>query len=58
MSTYSMVALIILATVSLAGLILKLLLRKQRHNLEGFHGFTKYKEKEVISGEEDSFQSF
>lgn len=58
MSIYSIVGLIIFSVIVLTGLILKLILRRKRNDLEGFHGYTINKENVISSGDDnDGFRT-
>ena len=46
MSQFSMVGMILLAVVTVAGVIVKLLLMKYRNEIDGFHGFIETEDEE------------
>jgi len=55
---YSIIALIVLIISLIAGTILKIVLKKRRESLGGFHGFVHEEEKELEQKEEEALDDW
>ena len=56
-SQFSLVGIILFVVVVIAGTILKLVLRKKRKELEGFHGYMEKENHEQDEGITDDWES-
>jgi uncharacterized protein YxeA len=56
MSLFSIIGVVILAVVVVSGTILKLLIRKKREELDGFHGYIKEESDDVEENISDDWK--